>query len=55
MNGTTIGLIGFGCLLAMLAVRVHIAMAMFITGTGIYLVMNQGESGGLLYTLNNLV
>ncbi|MCK6373551.1 MAG: TRAP transporter large permease [Zoogloea sp.] len=55
MSGTTIGLIGFGCLLAMLAVRVHIAMAMFITGTGIYLVMNQGESGGLLYTLNNLV
>lgn len=55
MSGTTIGLIGFGCLLAMLAVRVHIAAAMFITATGIYLVMNRGESDGLLYTLNNLV
>jgi len=39
MSGTAIGLIGFGCLLAMLAVRVHITMAMFITGAGIYLVM----------------
>jgi len=55
VSGTTIGLLGFGCLLAMLAVRVHIAVAMFVTGTGIYLVMNQGETDGLLYTLNNLV
>lgn len=55
MSGTTIGLIGFGCLLAMLAIRVHIAMAMFITGAGIYLVMNNWETGGLLFTLNNLV
>ncbi|GAB1385939.1 TRAP transporter large permease [Melaminivora sp.] len=55
MSGTAIGLIGFGLLLAMLAVRVHIALSMFITGAGIYLVMNQGEAGALLYTLNNLV
>ncbi|HJV51025.1 MAG TPA: TRAP transporter large permease [Noviherbaspirillum sp.] len=55
MSGTSIGLIGFGCLLAMLAIRVHIAMAMFITGAGIYLVMNNWETGGLLFTLNNLV
>ena len=55
MSGTAIGLIGFGCLLAMLAIRVHITMAMFITGASIYLVMNHGESSGLLYTLNNLV
>ncbi|RKT60469.1 tripartite ATP-independent transporter DctM subunit [Azonexus fungiphilus] len=55
MSGTTIGLIGFGALLAMLAVRVHIAIAMFITGAGIYLVINQGETASLLYTLNNLV
>lgn len=55
MSGTTIGLVGFGCLLSMLAIRVHIAMAMFVTGAGIYLVMNQGEASGLLYTLNNLV
>ena len=55
MSGTTIGLIGFACLLLMLAVRVHITIAMFITGASIYLVMNKGEANGLLFTLNNLV
>lgn len=55
MSGTSIGLIGFACLLLMLAVRVHIAVAMFITGSGMYLVINQGMLDGLLYTLNNLV
>ena len=55
MSGTSIGLIGFACLLGMLVVRVHITMAMFVTGAGIYLVMNHGETAGLLYTLNNLV
>lgn len=55
MTGTTIGLIGFVCLLAMLAVRVHIAMAMFVTGSAIYVVLNHGETSGLLYTVNNLV
>jgi tripartite ATP-independent transporter DctM subunit len=55
MSGTSIGLIGFACLLLMLAVRVHIAVAMFITGSGVYLVINQGMLDGLLYTLNNLV
>lgn len=55
MSGTSIGLIDFACLLLMLAVRVHIAVAMFITGSGVYLVINQGMLDGLLYTLNNLV
>lgn len=55
MSGITVGLLGFACLLMMLAVRVHIAMAMFITGSGVYLVMNHGATEGLLYTLNNLV
>ena len=55
MSGTSIGLIGFGCLLFMLALRVHIAVAMFITGSGIYLVMNQGSFDTLFFTLNNLV
>ena len=55
MSGTTIGLVGFACLLGMLAIRVHIAAAMFITGSAIYLVINHGETSGLLYTLNNLV
>lgn len=55
MSGTTIGLIGFASLLGMLAVRLHIAIAMFVTGAGIYLVINKFESAGLLFTLNNLV
>jgi len=55
MSGITIGLIGLGGLLALLAVRIHIAVAMFIAGTGIYVVMNHGETNTLLYTLNNLV
>ena len=55
MGGMTIGLMGFGALLTMLAVRVHIAMAMFLAGAGIYLVINHGMADGLLYTINNLV
>lgn len=55
MSGITIGLVGLGALMSMLLVRMHIAIAMFITGAGIYLVMNQGETAALLYTLNNLV
>ena len=31
MSGITVGMLGFACLLLMLATRVHIAMAMFIT------------------------
>jgi C4-dicarboxylate transporter, DctM subunit len=55
MSGITIGLVGLGALMSMLLVRMHIAIAMFITGAGIYLVMNSGETAALLYTLNNLV
>ena len=55
MSGTMIGLIGFGCLLGMLALRVHIAVAMFIIGSGVYIVMNQGDFNTLFYTLNNMI
>ncbi|GAA4001230.1 TRAP transporter large permease [Comamonas faecalis] len=55
MSGTAIGLIGFACLLLMLVIRVHIALAMLVTGAGIYLVMNHGDANSLLFTLNNLV
>ncbi|MGL4859199.1 MAG: TRAP transporter large permease [Enterobacteriaceae bacterium] len=54
LSGTLISLIGLGLLLLMLVLRVHIAVAMFLTGAGIYLVLNQGDSTGLLFTLNNL-
>ena len=55
MSGITIGLIGLGGLLLMLVVRIHIAVAMFVAGAAIYVVMNHGETNTLLYTLNNLV
>ncbi|MBS1230772.1 MAG: C4-dicarboxylate transporter permease [Proteobacteria bacterium] len=55
MSGITIGLIGLGGLLLMLVVRIHIAVAMFVAGAAIYVVMNHGEINTLLYTLNNLV
>lgn len=55
MSGTAIGMLGFACLLVMLALRMHIALSMFVAGAGIYLVINQGETEALLYTLNNLV
>ncbi|QDF98051.1 C4-dicarboxylate ABC transporter permease [Azoarcus sp. DD4] len=55
MSGTAVGLLGFGALLAMLSLRVHITIAMFVAGAGIYLVINSGMADGLLYTLNNLV
>ena len=55
MNGTELGLAAFGALLAMLVVRIHIGVAMFLAATGIYLVLNHGDLNALLFTLNNLV
>ncbi len=54
MSGTTIGLLGFGALLLMLAVRIHIGIAMFLAGVGIYLTLTHGETPALLFTLNTL-
>ena len=48
MSGITIGLIGLGGLLLMLVVRIHIAVAMFVAGAAIYVVMNHGEIVGEL-------
>jgi tripartite ATP-independent transporter DctM subunit len=55
MSGTMIGVIGFTGLLGLLAVRIHIGIAMFIAGAAIYLAVNTWEPAGLLFTLNNLV
>ncbi|RJF96577.1 TRAP transporter large permease [Noviherbaspirillum cavernae] len=55
MSGTTVGLLGFAILLLLLAARFHIAITMFVVGSGIYLVMSKGELNGLMFTLNNLV
>lgn len=55
MSGLTVGLIGFGVMMVMLALRVQIGIAMFLVASGIYLVLNQGDTVAWLYTLNNLV
>ena len=54
MSGITIGLSGFVFMLVMLALRVHIGMAMFTAGAVIYLVINHGDTNALLFTLNDL-
>ena len=54
MSGMTIGLIMFGVLLVLLALRVHIGIAMFIIGGAGFLVMNDYQSLPLLATLKNV-
>ncbi len=54
MSGTAVGLVGFAGLLGLLAIRIHIGVAMFIAGAGIYLAISGGEGGALLFTLNTL-
>ena len=49
MSGITIGLSGFVFMLVMLALRVHIGMAMFTAGAVIYLVINHGDTNALLF------
>ncbi|MFM8464994.1 MAG: TRAP transporter large permease, partial [Burkholderiaceae bacterium] len=54
MSGMTIGLIMFSVLLVLLALRVHIGIAMFIIGGVGFLVMNDYQSLPLLATLKNV-
>jgi len=54
MSGITVGLSGFGFMLILLALRVHIGIAMFTAGAAIYLVINGGDFNALLFTLNDL-
>jgi tripartite ATP-independent transporter DctM subunit len=49
-----LGLWMFAGLLAMLVLRVQVGVAMFLAGALCFLVINQGDLGALLYTLNNL-
>lgn len=55
MSALMIGTSGFATLLFMLTIRVHIGIAMFLTGAAIYIVMNGGETQGFVYTISNLV
>lgn len=54
MSGIGIGLSGFGFMLVLMALRVHIGVAMFTAGSAIYLVMNHGNYAAWLFTLNDL-
>jgi len=54
MSGMTIGLIMFAVLLVILALRVHIGIAMFIIGGAGFLVMNEYQTLPLLAALKNV-
>ncbi len=54
MSGIAIGIAGFGFMLLLMALRVHIGIAMFTAGSAIYLVMNHGNLNAWLFTLNDL-
>jgi tripartite ATP-independent transporter DctM subunit len=54
MSGMSIGLIMFAVLLVLLALRVHIGIAMFIIGSAGFVVMNDYQSLPLLATLKNI-
>jgi len=54
MSAMALGLWMFAGLLAMLVLRVQVGVAMFLAGALCFLVINQGDLGALLYTLNNL-
>ncbi len=54
MSGMSIGLVMFAVLLALLALRVHIGIAMFIIGSAGFVVMNDYQSLPLLATLKNI-
>jgi len=54
MSGMTIGLMMFSVLLLILALRVHIGIAMFIVGSAGFLIMNDYESLPLLAALKNV-
>ncbi len=54
MSGMSIGLVMFAVLLVLLALRVHIGIAMFIIGSAGFVVMNDYQSLPLLATLKNI-
>jgi len=54
MSGMSIGLIMFAVLLVLLALRVHIGIAMFLVGSAGFIVMNDYQSLPLLATLKNI-
>lgn len=54
MSGMSIGLLIFGGLLALLAMRIHVGVGMLIGGSAGFLALNGGDPSSLLFTLNHL-
>jgi C4-dicarboxylate transporter, DctM subunit len=54
VSGMSIGLWIFGALMALLVLRIHVGVGMFIAGAAAFLVVNQGDMNALLFTINNL-
>lgn len=54
MSGMQIGLIMFAVLMVLLALRVHIGIAMFMIGASGFVIMNEYSWMPLLYSLKNL-
>jgi tripartite ATP-independent transporter DctM subunit len=54
MSGMAIGMIMFSIMMVMLALRIHIGIAMFLIGAGGFVAMNDGAWMPLLNSLKNL-
>ncbi|RAH36550.1 MULTISPECIES: TRAP transporter large permease [unclassified Halomonas] len=55
MSGLEIGAIVLAALMVMLGLRIHVGVGMLLAGVGCYLIVNEGDTNALLFTLNNLV
>jgi len=55
MSGMTVGLLALGVTLLLLVFRIHIGLTMLIGGMLPYLIINNGDTTSLLFTINNLV
>ncbi|MHB0774928.1 TRAP transporter large permease [Halomonas sp. WWR20] len=55
IGGLEVGAIALGALLVMLGWRWHVGVAMLLAGALCYWLVNDGDTGALLFTLNNLV
>jgi|SRR5699024_124304 len=54
MSGIAVGILAFVVVLGLLALRVHIGVGMFIGGILCYLIIYNGDTNALLFTLNKL-
>lgn len=55
MSGIAIGLIALAVVLGLLALRIHIGVGMFLGGIVCYLIVYNGDTNALMFTLNKLV